>query len=238
MDKNLSWTSSLGDAYYNQEQDVMDAVQVMRRKAQDAGNLKTTPQLKVTDQDSAIDIEPVDPDVVYVPAYDPWLIYGYPVVAWPGWYPYPESGLTVPTSHSGSASESGGSAVTDGDGITGDLTGITTRSCSITPGIPRGAPRSITAAISIAAMRAGAELSIIPVLLPGRSEGTIAPPGDMLRRAARVGSAQVPSAASSVAERPQLFLTRKRQLRRRLPRWRWWPSITGGKSSVDQLIES
>jgi len=89
MDKNLSWTSSLGDAYYNQEQDVMDAVQVMRRKAQDAGNLKTTPQLKVTDQDSAIDIEPVDPDVVYVPAYDPWLIYGYPVVAWPGWYPYP-----------------------------------------------------------------------------------------------------------------------------------------------------
>jgi uncharacterized membrane protein YgcG len=89
MDKNLSWTSSLGDAYYNQQQDVMDAVQVMRRKAQDTGNLKTTPQLKVTDQDSDIDIEPADPDVVYVPAYDPWLIYGYPIVAWPGWYPYP-----------------------------------------------------------------------------------------------------------------------------------------------------
>jgi hypothetical protein len=89
MDKNLSWTSSLGDAYYNQQQDVMDAVQVMRRKAQDAGNLKTTPQLKVTDQDSDIDIEPADPDVVYVPAYDPWLIYGYPIVAWPAWYPYP-----------------------------------------------------------------------------------------------------------------------------------------------------
>jgi hypothetical protein len=89
MDKNLSWTSSLGDAYYNQQQDVMDAVQVMRRKAQDAGNLKTTPQLKVTDQDSDIDIEPADPDVVYIPAYDPWLIYGYPIVAWPGWYPYP-----------------------------------------------------------------------------------------------------------------------------------------------------
>jgi hypothetical protein len=89
MDKNLSWTSSLGDAYYNQQQDVMDAVQVMRRKAQEAGNLKTTPQLKVTEKDSAIDIEPADPEVVYVPAYDPWLIYGYPVVAWPGWYPYP-----------------------------------------------------------------------------------------------------------------------------------------------------
>jgi len=89
MDKNLSWTSSLGDAYYNQQQDVMDAVQAMRRKAQDAGNLKTTPQQKVTEQDSAIDIEPVDPEVVYVPAYDPWLAYGYPVEAWPGWYPYP-----------------------------------------------------------------------------------------------------------------------------------------------------
>jgi hypothetical protein len=89
MDKNLSWTSSLGDAYFNQQQDVMDAIQVMRRKAQEAGNLKTTPQLKVTEQDSAIDIEPVDPDVVYVPAYDPWVIYGYPIVAWPGWYPYP-----------------------------------------------------------------------------------------------------------------------------------------------------
>src|SRR5271170_1108245 len=89
MDKNLSWTSSLGDAYYNQQKEVMDAVQVMRRKAQDAGNLKSTPQQTVTDQDSAIDIEPADPDVVYVPAYDPWLVYGYPVVAWPGWYPYP-----------------------------------------------------------------------------------------------------------------------------------------------------
>jgi hypothetical protein len=89
MDKNLSWTSSLGDAYYNQQQDVMDAVQVMRRKAEDAGNLKSTPQQTVTEKDSAIDIEPAEPEVVYVPAYDPWVVYGYPVVAWPGWYPYP-----------------------------------------------------------------------------------------------------------------------------------------------------
>src|SRR5271168_1064077 len=89
MDKNLSWTSSLGDAYYNQQQDVMDAVQVMRQKAQGAGNLKSTPQQTVSTQDSDIDIVPADPDVVYVPAYDPWLVYGYPVLAWPGWYPYP-----------------------------------------------------------------------------------------------------------------------------------------------------
>jgi uncharacterized membrane protein YgcG len=89
MDKNLSWTSSLGDAYYNQQQDVMDAIQVMRQKAQAAGNLKSTDQQTVTAQDNTIQIQPADPQVVYVPAYDPWLIYGYPIVAWPGWYPYP-----------------------------------------------------------------------------------------------------------------------------------------------------
>jgi len=89
MDKNLSWTSSLGDAYYNQQQDVMDAVQVMRQRAEEAGNLKSTPQQNVTTQDSTIEIEPANPEVVYVPAYDPWLVYGGPIVAWPGWYPYP-----------------------------------------------------------------------------------------------------------------------------------------------------
>ncbi|HKN69777.1 MAG TPA: DUF3300 domain-containing protein [Terriglobales bacterium] len=89
MDKNLSWTSTLGDAYYNQQQDVMDAVQVMRHKAEQAGALKN-PQHEVIKQDGPdIDIEPAEPDVVYVPAYNPWLIYGYPIVAWPGWYPYP-----------------------------------------------------------------------------------------------------------------------------------------------------
>ena len=89
MDKNLSWTSSLGDAYYNQQPDVMDAVQLMRRKAQGAGALKTTPQEVVKSEGQNIDIEPADPDVVYVPAYDPWSVYGYPIVGWPGWYPYP-----------------------------------------------------------------------------------------------------------------------------------------------------
>ena len=89
MDKNLSWTSSLGDAYYNQQADVMDAVQTMRRRAQEAGNLKTTPQQTVTTQGATVIVQPASPDVVYVPAYDPWLVYGGPIVAWPGWYPYP-----------------------------------------------------------------------------------------------------------------------------------------------------
>lgn len=89
MDKNLSWTSSLGDAYANDPQGVTDAVQTMRQQARNAGNLKSTEQQNVTDQDGAIDIEPASPDVVYVPAYDPWLVYGAPIVAYPGWYPVP-----------------------------------------------------------------------------------------------------------------------------------------------------
>ena len=78
----------LGDAYYNQEQDVMDAVQVMRRRAQQAGHLNPTPQQNVMNG-SDIEIEPVSPEIIYVPAYDPWVVYGGPIAAWPGWYPYP-----------------------------------------------------------------------------------------------------------------------------------------------------
>jgi hypothetical protein len=89
MDKNLSWTSSLGDAYVNQQQDVMNAVQVMRDRAEQAGNLKSTSQEKVSNKGQNIVIEPADPQVVYVPEYDPWLVYGEPIGIWPGWYSYP-----------------------------------------------------------------------------------------------------------------------------------------------------
>jgi len=89
MDKNLSWTSSLGDAYYNQQPNVMEAIQTMRQRAEQAGTLKSTPQQTVNAQDSSIVIQPADPEIVYVPAYDPWIAYGDPIVEWPGWYPYP-----------------------------------------------------------------------------------------------------------------------------------------------------
>jgi hypothetical protein len=89
MDKNLSWTSSLGDAYANEPQDVTDAIQTMRQQARKAGHLDSNEQEKVTTQGTTIVIEPADPDVVYVPAYDPWLVYGAPIVAYPGWYPVP-----------------------------------------------------------------------------------------------------------------------------------------------------
>jgi hypothetical protein len=84
MDQNLSWTQSLGDAYYNQPQDVMDAIQVMRSKAEEAGNLRSTPQQVVTTSGPTIVIEPANPAYVYVPVYDPWLIYGPPIPVWPG----------------------------------------------------------------------------------------------------------------------------------------------------------
>ncbi len=96
MDKNLSWTSSLGDAYINQQQDVMDAVQVMRQRAKQAGNLKPTSQLNVKQQDHAIVIEPANPEVVYVPQFDPWMVYGPPIAPWPGWYGYPGLFLSGP----------------------------------------------------------------------------------------------------------------------------------------------
>ena len=78
---NLSWTSSLGEAYHTQAADVMSAVQVLRAKALAAGNLKTTSQLTVTQQSpQVIVIQPANPQVVYVPMYNPAVVYGYPYV--------------------------------------------------------------------------------------------------------------------------------------------------------------
>jgi hypothetical protein len=93
MDKNLAWTSALGDAYVNQQPDVLDAVQVMRQRAQVAGNLKSTPQQTVATAGQTIVIEPADPQTAYLPQYDPWLAYGAPVAVYPGWEPY--TGLYV-----------------------------------------------------------------------------------------------------------------------------------------------
>ena len=89
LSTNLGWTSELGDAYYNQPNDVMKAVQKLRKKAQKTGTLKPTPQLNVNEQNGQVVIAPVDPNVVYVPAYDPWIAYGYPLAPWPGWVEVP-----------------------------------------------------------------------------------------------------------------------------------------------------
>jgi hypothetical protein len=78
---NLTWTSSLGEAYHTQSADVMAAVQVLRAKALAAGNLKSGAQLSVVQQSpQVIVIQPVNPQVVYVPVYNPTVVYGYPYV--------------------------------------------------------------------------------------------------------------------------------------------------------------
>src|ERR1700756_1300635 len=89
MNQNLAWTSELGDAYANQQQEVSNAIQAMRERAKQAGNLKSTDQEKVSNKGKTIVIQPASPEVVYVPQYDPWLVYGAPLAVFPGWYPYP-----------------------------------------------------------------------------------------------------------------------------------------------------
>jgi uncharacterized membrane protein YgcG len=119
MATNLSWTSALGDAYYNIPQSVMNAVQVMRQRAYQAGNLKSNQQQSVSVQNQApgsappppassgepqttivqpppqtIIIQPAQPDVVYVPTYNPTVVYGAPVAVYPGY----STGAMVATS--------------------------------------------------------------------------------------------------------------------------------------------
>ena len=83
--QNLSWTSALGEAYHTQSADVMSAVQVLRAKAQAAGNLKSGSQITVVQQaPQTIVIQPTNPQVVYVPQYNPTVVYGTPYVT-PGY---------------------------------------------------------------------------------------------------------------------------------------------------------
>jgi hypothetical protein len=82
MAQNLSWTSALGDAFYNQQADVMASVQRLRQQAKAAGNLKSTSQQTVTTENQGgqqvIVIQPANPQVVYVPSYNPTVVYGTP----------------------------------------------------------------------------------------------------------------------------------------------------------------
>jgi len=93
---NIQWTTDLGNAFLAQQQDVMDAVQRMRAKAQTKGTLKTSKeqvvQTKSADNKDVIVIEQANPETVYVPSYDPAVVYGPPVYpyypySYPGYYP-------------------------------------------------------------------------------------------------------------------------------------------------------
>ena len=92
---DIQWTTDLGNAFLSQESDVMNAVQRMRKKAQDNGNLKSSEQqsveTKVIENKSVIVIEQANPQVVYVPSYNPVVVYGPPVYPYPPIY-YPPPG--------------------------------------------------------------------------------------------------------------------------------------------------
>ena len=97
MSENLDWSQDLGDAFLAQENDLLDTVQRMRGLAYDAGNLETTEQQSVTQQeDRIIVIESSSPEVIYVPTYSPTVVYGpswgYPYWYYPRWYYPPAPG--------------------------------------------------------------------------------------------------------------------------------------------------
>ena len=93
MAGNLSWTSALGSAFYNQQADVMASVQRLRAQAKAAGNLKSTSQMTVVQQDpQTIVIQPANPQVVYVPVYNPTVVYGVPYYP-----PYYSTGAVIAT---------------------------------------------------------------------------------------------------------------------------------------------
>jgi Protein of unknown function (DUF3300) len=93
--ENIKWTTDLGNAFLAQQSDVMDAVQRMRAKAKDAGNLKSNEQMKVetrvVESKTVVVIEQASPEVVYVPSYNPTVVYGPPV------YPYPPIAYPIAT---------------------------------------------------------------------------------------------------------------------------------------------
>jgi Protein of unknown function (DUF3300) len=98
MDSQLEWMQKLGDAILAQQKETMDAIQRLRAKAQTAGNLKSTEQQKVIveraegqpQQQTIIKIEPANPEVIYVPTYNPTVVYGaWPYPAYPPYYYYP-----------------------------------------------------------------------------------------------------------------------------------------------------
>lgn len=90
MSEKSDVTTKIGDAFLSQQKDVMDTIQMLRKKAQAAGNLKTTKEQKVVVEKETIIIQPANPQVIYVPTYSPTVVYGvwaYP--AYPPYYYYP-----------------------------------------------------------------------------------------------------------------------------------------------------
>lgn len=94
MDERPDWTRSLGEAFLAQEPQLMDQVQQLRRRAQTTGNLRSDEQIRVEQQGPVIVVQPASPQYVYVPYYDPLVVYGpwwwpsYQPVVWAPWPGY------------------------------------------------------------------------------------------------------------------------------------------------------
>ena len=92
MNEKLEWTQKVGDAFLGQPKEVMDTVQKLRAKAVGEGSLKSSKEQEVKKEGDIIIIQPTNPQVVYVPAYDPMIVYGawwYPAYPPYPYYPYP-----------------------------------------------------------------------------------------------------------------------------------------------------
>lgn len=87
LNEDLDWTWNLGEAVVSQQADVLDAIQDFRGRAVLAGNLKSDDRQIVTEVDEIIAIEPADPEVIYVPYYEPSRVVVYQ--PWPVYYYYP-----------------------------------------------------------------------------------------------------------------------------------------------------
>jgi hypothetical protein len=90
MSEKLDWTQKLGDAFLADQKKVLDTIQSLRAKAQASGNLKTTKEQTVIVEEKIIKIEPANPQVIYVPSYNPTVVYGaWPYPAYPPYAYYP-----------------------------------------------------------------------------------------------------------------------------------------------------
>jgi hypothetical protein len=96
MDSNLEWTERIGDAFLAQQAPLMDSIQRLRGRAAASGALKSTPQQTVATEGQQIEIEPANPDVVYVPYYDPGVIFGpWAWAEYPPFYFLPPAGIVI-----------------------------------------------------------------------------------------------------------------------------------------------
>jgi Protein of unknown function (DUF3300) len=90
MSEKLDWTQRVGDAFLADQKKVLDTIQSLRAKAQSSGNLQTTKEQKVIVEEKVIRIEPANPEVIYVPTYNPTVVYGgWPYPAYPPYSYYP-----------------------------------------------------------------------------------------------------------------------------------------------------